>query len=289
MRRTIMLTVLALSLAALPAVLAQDAKDPIVAGAGSSIPDSLEKLLETALKHNPEVLLAETGVRQAQAVLNQTRLDVAQRVAGLYHERKNLQRMKAELGKQYAEAQAGHAVGAMSQSQLRELGLAAAEAEAKFAQTEAEIRYTLGVGGSPRAFRTPFFRDSTSPALSPTQPRTTPRAPIEEAHGYRNLLGTMKVSWVLTPISKVVGDLRNAAGDDLAFVLHSTIDPEYKVTLTLPGEVTLKNVLAALTDYFHGGEVCFVFREYGVLVTDTISARRLQGATIPAGIALQPK
>src|SRR5207237_8239659 len=47
---------------------------------------SLEAMLQTALKNNPDIRMAEAKLRVAEANLNRVRLQVTQRVTTYYHE-----------------------------------------------------------------------------------------------------------------------------------------------------------------------------------------------------------
>jgi hypothetical protein len=51
---------------------------------------------------------------------------------------------------------------------------------------------------------------------------------------------------------------------------------------SLPSEIPLRSLLLAIADQIDG--MCFVVRDYGILVTTTERAWSLPGATIPAEV-----
>jgi hypothetical protein len=91
---------------------------------------SLEEMLTQALRNNPDIRLAATKVREADAELQRTRLQVTQKIVTLYHAREAQQILVRT-----AEA--------MVQS-ARATGDKLIVAKAKLAEIEAEINYLLG-------------------------------------------------------------------------------------------------------------------------------------------------
>jgi multidrug efflux pump subunit AcrA (membrane-fusion protein) len=285
--RFFVLVAVALTLTSLPVVLAGDGgTDPVIAGSKQKLPERLEDLLASAMDTNPDVLLAEAGVREATAKLNQVRLEVAQRAAALFHERKKHRTSLAALRQRYEEVHKLYAAGREQQQRVREIGLEMAEADAAIAQVDAEIRYLLGAGGAPRAafVDRPFFRGS-----SKVEKALPARRPEVEDSAVKVALGkTMSVAWEETPIGEVAAALQKATGGELAFVLHPDISPDdYPITLRLPGEVEVGTVLVALADQLQDA-VCFVFRDYGVLLVEEHSVHRLPGPAIPADAPWEP-
>jgi len=80
------------------------------------------------------------------------------------------------------------------------------------------------------------------------------------------------------PLRDVFEYLRDSY-DALNFVFEEGI-ADLPVTLHLV-ETPLGQALQALSE-LHGGELCFVVRDYGILITDISHVRLMPGPTIPA-------
>lgn len=266
------------ALIVLPLLLAQDHAGNYGQLLRQPAPRSLEEILEVALVSNPDVLLAEAKVREAQASLNQTRLKVMQSVAKLFYERRKLDRIQSDLARQLEVIRKRIQAGTLATGSATEPTLAVAENEARKDQVQAELRYAMGLGGRVTPSAKPKAAQAPTPAPS--------RSPIPEK--YRQLLETpLRVEWQQAPVNIVLETLQKATGGKLAFVLGPEIDTEeVVVTLALPADVPLKSALLAMADQW-GQELCFVFRDYGVILTDRDSAQQLRGATIPQGVPLE--
>jgi hypothetical protein len=103
--------------------------------AAKAAPTSLEEMLTQALRNNPDIRLAATKVREADAELQRTRLQVTQKVVTLYHARE-VRKAKVKT----AEDQ----VAALRNPQEEGARQNVIDAKAELAMIEAEIAYVLG-------------------------------------------------------------------------------------------------------------------------------------------------
>lgn len=233
-------------------------------------PETLEEMLAVALRSNPEVLQSEAKLRIAQANLNQTRLRVTQQVISGFHERqKQIEILKLQ---EHAmdNAKARLATGVVSQESVLEPMRAASESRAALAQIEAQTRYTLGLGGS---LTSGAGSDSPREAPAPERRRNSFRADIIEALGKE-----VSVSFTTLSIGDVLTSLKDLSGGKLHVLLDTNaLVGAGGVTLEM-SRVPLRTVLEALAD-MRG--ICFVFRDYGVLVTTPERAATMMSPVIP--------
>jgi hypothetical protein len=256
---------------------------------GGKIPERLEEMLEIALRTNPDLVLAEAKAREAQAELSQARLRVTQKVATLFHERKRLMETKSSIAARVRRLHALYGTGNASQEEVAEAVLAQADADAKLAQTEAEIRYVLGLGS---VLKITFSeRLEVPPPRGPGEPEPGAVRPAIPDSVRRVLMEEMTVDWERKPLPAVLQALQAATGNQVAFLLGPDLAPEdaaeYAITLEIPGPVQISAILTAVTDYLRFHEFCFVFREYGVVLTDYDHAADMMAATVPADVPLR--
>jgi hypothetical protein len=256
------------------------------------VPDKLEEMLALALRSNPEILLAESKLRQAQSELNQVRLKVTEEVVSLYYERRKQEELSAQLNQQLKVVQAAFRAGEIPSEKVIEAMIARSNAAAAVPQIEAQTRYLLGLGGdNPTRYLLGLGGDAPgSQAMRQAGARsevvtTLPRPEMPEK--FRKILDM--------PASFEFEDTRL----ELALEYFST---EYKTRFLIDaaatGEVggespitlrvddfTLLQALQAILDVgfsdARGYRLCFVIRDYGILVSTPERARKLYGATIP--------
>ncbi len=251
--------------------------DPNLAPAQAlpAIPDSLDEMLAVALRSNPEILQAEAKVQQAEARLNQARLKAAQEVATAFHERMKQRDLLAAQEEQLAAVKSRVETGTSPQLELHQALAQNSESRAQVAQGEAQLRYLIGLGGSLT------LRDGRAALRTPRA--EAPRQP-EIPEKMRNLL-EKRVSLTLGAMSlrEVCSVLKDAFGKQSLIVDEMSLGPSGHV---IPGtssllelkEVPLRTALFAIADLH---QVVFVFRDYGVLVTNRVHSSTLQSATIP--------
>jgi outer membrane protein TolC len=275
-----------LPLLAFPVLLAQHSpargKGDIISLVEAPTPQTLEEMLAAALRSNPDILLAEAKLRQAQAELNQARLQVTQRVATLYYDRKKQQQLKEELGVVARIVEQQVKAGRGTPKELTEAILNQAEAEAKLSQVEADIRYVVGLGGELH------FPEEERAEADREEEEAPPRRPEIPPETRKLLEMPWKVEWQQISLRDALTQLQQAAGDEVAFLLDPDIDgEELQFTLSFPREIPLRNVLLALTDF--QDELCFVVRDYGILLTPYERAATMDSPTIPADVPLEPE
>lgn len=110
---------------------------------------SLDSLLAQALKNNPDIRVAESKLREAEAELNRVRLQVSQKLVAQQREiavsKAAIQQVEAE----YARIRALIKTGAASREMLNSVEARLQQVKAELARLEADLPYLLGT--PPRA------------------------------------------------------------------------------------------------------------------------------------------
>jgi hypothetical protein len=235
-------------------------------------PKNLDEMIATALKANPDVLLAEAKLREAQAELNQVRLKVTREVVTAFEKRKqgsvSLRRAKENLDRMQKEIANG--TSSAGASDLDAQRMAYGQVELGMAHTDADLRYLLGVGSAidpaslaphdPKPNVAPHPRPAAPPAITEALARTV-RGPFG---------ATLK---------DLVDQLGQQAKVSILIDAQNFPDPgEHPVLLPLRDPVTLGAALQALADQ---QDACFVLRDYGIFLTSEGKARNMMAATIP--------
>ena len=253
---------------------------------------TLEDLLAQALKHNPDIRVAEAKVQEAEAELDRTRLQIAQKVVAL---QADLQKARAKVA--YEELQFKRIRGLFEQKAIdqnlvdeRENNLEAAKAE--LAALEAQLSALLGKPPRKAAAETaPQDYDAAVSAamrfLSRTQAdqgqmtalgllslaAAQQAAPVPVAEKVRKALDTpVTVDFKDVPLADVLEYLQDKAGVMIRNLALRTRpgakEDGPKITLTLHEALPLRAVLQIIEDEFsprYG--VVFVVRDYGLLLT----------------------
>lgn len=146
--------------------------------ASSPVPTDLDEMLALALDANPDVLLAEAKVGQAEAELHQARLKVAQAVMEVRAERERLQDLVAAVEKAREEAKQLFDSGMVSSTDFDRVRAEAMRARADLARVEATVRYLCGVGPSVRGR---VVDAAGKPVEGAVVHRGPPEPPSEEA------------------------------------------------------------------------------------------------------------
>ena len=243
------------------------------------VPSSLEEVLARALRTNPDILLAESKVRQAQAELNQTRLKVTQDTAGLYYQRRGLREAKEGLYKKASIIEQRVASGTMTQEQLQEALLRVADLDAEMSLLESKLRYAIGLGGAKSQGQ--GFAASQAQAAAPTKPGSRPALPAK----WTSVLDTELNELVVeeATLAEVFELIRDLSG--LSIVAHPVLSETNVLNTFTLRKLTVRQALLAISD-LNDNDVCFVFRDYGVLAAPQDSAEHLDGATIPPSVPL---
>jgi hypothetical protein len=104
----------------------------------------LEQMLETALKHNPDIRVADAKVREADAELSRTRLAVTQKVVQMYN---NLESARATVQiaeDQFKRLRELRGKGVVDAATIDEAEAKLRQAKAELAKLDAEVPYLLG-------------------------------------------------------------------------------------------------------------------------------------------------
>jgi hypothetical protein len=280
---------------------AAGARVPQEAPGGAPRPAQDEMTLR-ALRSNPEVLRAEAQVREAEAALWDVRLRV---IRDLAVARAEMDRLSAAVRKTESDIERMRQLvntGQAPQEAVIEAEAALAEARARRAQTESQLRYLLGEGAE--ALPPPGNAPSGLPgAAGPTAPAEPPRQRDEASdegrpgvpESYRELLEKkVSVNTRLT-LKAAVGWLEDQARPLNVQSVLAEPDPEtdpairgrrhlFSESFDFEG-VPLRSVLEAFADAF---DVCFLFRDYGIVVTTRDRARAIRAAAIPEETPYRP-
>lgn len=314
---TIRLLVFAIVLAAVGVLSGQPPAAP-KSDEKPSAKDSLEQLLVEALKNSPEIQLAEAKLREAEALLRQTRLSIMQKVIE-QQSAIETQKSKATLG----EANLLRITKLFEKGMVssEELAKVKADVEAvKVAMKQAELTLNgltgkLNVGGAagPAMVGVPgpgmpgmgmpgglsFGGPMGGGALGvgggggglgvvgEAQPRP-PRGPMaEKVRAALNKKVKIEKPILLT-LKELPRWLRDN-GADVPFQTQLRSKDDEKVSITLIGEITLGAAFQMLEDVAPGLQ--FFVREYGILITMEGGANAMplldfwRADTLPPGAA----
>ncbi|HXT57765.1 MAG TPA: hypothetical protein VN699_03980 [Pirellulales bacterium] len=256
--------------------------------APAALPATLDAALAQALRSNPDVLLANAALRQAEAEYNQAKLQAVQDVTVAFHQWKVRQQqleVRAKANKQVP--------GSTPAPEMQQLTSDLAEAEAK-------LTYLLGLGADLQPVETGrkivvtpmgkfektyvFSRDSgeaVAKAGAADKGAVDKRPEIPEK--YRKILQKpMKVKFTAMPLDQIIDQLNKVTGDDLP-ILRQAVFPFDRgpLNVELAEEVPLQTVLEMVADLTG---CVFVFRDYGLLVVPQNSpTRHSRAAMIPEG------
>jgi hypothetical protein len=222
---------------------------------------SLEEMVATALKYNPDIRIVEMKLRDDEAELNRARLRVMQKIIGLHHA---LQAQQATVERDQAKVKRLSDLvrqGAQQTAVLEEAKQELAQAEAKLSELESELPYLLGKRSASLAQET--VRNEVQIGT-----QRFPAATIRPAVADRirkALETTVTADYADVPLGDLLKDLQEKV-PGVAFQRNLALRDleKLKVSLRL-GQVPLGAALQALSDTVPG--LRLVVRDYGVLVT----------------------
>lgn len=252
----------------------------------AEIPSQLEEKLEIALQSSPSIQMAEARLRQVEAEFREVRLRVTQEVIQK-HNAYAVQRQQIHS----AEREMQRIIALQQNNMVPDAERMNAETHLiaehnQLAQIEAELRYLLGMDSYPFPRRGVFEAPHQSAQM--TRPARPPVPPLLE-----EMLSTLiDVQYDGTPLPEVVTSLASQLarqGIPHSIVMNEAAimeweDPsEIRFHLRLHQKVPLRQALLAITDQT---DICFVVRDYGILVTSVFQGERMYAAAIPADLAL---
>jgi len=234
-------------------------------------PGPLEEMIEVGLHNNPDVRLAEIELQRAEAELMRVRQQVVRDITEIAHERMRCEReidaIHAELGE--VEEKVGR--GELPEHELAEMHEALQDAHTGLASSEAALHYLLGVGPGMEP-RGP--RPETEMHPEGGEPQASPRPELPD-HLRQALSAPCNVEFDEVPLAEVLMMISDRTG--VNFIAGELGELPLSFHLS---EVSFFDALIAVSELV-GNEICFVVREYGLLVTHTERARMMPGAVIP--------
>lgn len=228
------------------------------------IPDDLGNALSLALSQNPQLRVAEAKVRQAQAEYDQVSLSVVHDVTLAFRE--------------YAKEKEAVVPSAAKRAHAENLERA-----------KAKLMYVLGIETrletKPVAWKFEFIHEpEKSKSKAARQPGSggappsgetvpSPSAAMREA-----LEETTDFDFTDQPLSDVLDYLAHKHGPHLQFLFGEGGNKSQPVTANLHA-VTVRAGLQAIADLTG---TCFVFRDYGILIThDSEEIRAYRASDVP--------
>jgi hypothetical protein len=121
---------------------------------------TLEEMLNKALKDNPDIRVAEAKVREADAELNRTRLQVTQKVLAFHHSRESQKAIVKVAEEDLQRIQKLEANKAVSVEEVKQAQQRLSASKAKLAEIEAEMPYLLGQQTKTAALSATFSPDT---------------------------------------------------------------------------------------------------------------------------------
>src|SRR5262245_32778108 len=227
-----------------------------------------DELLTKALKDNPDIRVAESKVREAEAELNRTRLQVLQKVAKLYEEIAVNREILDEANRRLETAIR------VKPAEIADAKLVVLRARAEFLAGESQIPYLVGKqpAATPTMPGMPALGDSM---MNPTPgsmgmmgmpggapPKQVPGTLIEKVRAA--LDKPIKGEFRDSPPREIIEWLStNLKGINVH--LSAKLAPNGKVNLKLTESIPVGAALQWLEDEF---DLRCVLREYGIVITE---------------------
>jgi len=227
--------------------------------------DSLEQLLAKALQQSPEVQVAEAKLREAEAVLRQTRLQLAQKLVETHNALESQRTQLAAAERALDRVQKLRQNGQISSQELDNAVTGVQQSKNQLSRYEAALNAMTGrlpAGASQWLRLEGVAAHANSPAEEPPHYRA-PRA--EMAGRMRTALNKIvKVkSFDGMPLSDIVNYAREQAGD-VPMLINLQNMGDSNVRIDFKGDTTLGGLLQILNDVVPDLRV--YVRDYGFLV-----------------------
>jgi len=264
-------------LAALVAMLVLSGSTGLVLSGASTrqIPDRVDKALERAMRANPDVLLAEARVHEAEAHLNAVKLRVAQELTEIYAERRlQVERVERMERKQAPSAKLVE-TGRLAQGELEHVEIRMAEANQALSTLNARIHYLIGGDGRGASSR------SSGPRLVSVTKR--PRIPDDWRESLQN--ERREIDFDDATFDEVVAFLESI-GDKVSVVANDEISYATEgMTVTADADtMSIWALLHLLSDRF---QVALIVRDYGLHVVTLGAAERIDRPAIPEDLPVK--
>jgi len=252
-RRTMLATAL-VALVAAPTAPAQKVSDTVA----------------RALEKSPQVRLARARVAQAEAELDVVRRDVARQAMELLNERRTLELEVEAAESSFAYAKALYKKSMVSQAELRESELKIVSARARLESCELQIRFLTSDGPS---------REEPDRTERRRRARPRPVSPGDRPDWREALAHEVTIDGGRRSLQELVALLGETAGTGLRIIADNSAfsEEDMKKPELLPnvGTMSLGDALQAIADQT---DLVFVWRPYGLLVTETGEAGRFPNA-----------
>jgi hypothetical protein len=270
---------------------------------------TLEEMLNKALKDNPDIRVAEAKVREADAELNRTRLQVTQKVLAFHYSRESQKAVIKFAEENMTRIHKLNSSHSISQEDVKAAEQQLGAAKAKLAEIEAEMPYLLGQQHHMKVSSVAFSPDGRTLATGTADGTakvwdaatgqqilgqsffssigpvgTKIGAPLEAKSipdKVRKALETpITVDYRQKPVSEILDDLKKKVP---GLTIHDLSGVSNHVAnLQIDGQVPLRTALELLEDTcsvlysknFEGGatgRVSFVLRDYGLLFAPNAS------------------
>lgn len=253
----------------------------------SAVPATLDEMLAKALKDNPDLRVAEAKLREADAELNRTRLQVMQKVVLYYRNVEANKALVEHAEKDFEMYQKIYKNGTLSATEFNKAQGALQQAKMKLAEVEAELPYLLGqsqlrrdgvpvlsdipqVGQlfSDGSVRMPhFLADKSVPNERYFELSKERSQPLQAATAERirkALDSTITVDFADTPLGDALEYFQHSLPNASLVRLNPAELEKHKINLKLNGQVPLGAALQAIED---ATGLRFAVREYGIVVT----------------------
>ncbi len=236
-------------------------------------PGTIEDLVSQALKSNPDIRVAESKVREAEAQLNKVRQDVISKVIGKKAEIAALKAMLNEAETRLKRAKQLVAATAISTEEVNVAQLTFDKLSAELAKAEAELPYLLGkqppglVINEINLFdeRIASFDSLVLRGAAFAKVVDVQTVPATQAEKLRKALDTpVEVRQSNLPLHDALGMLRDKMqGINLHISSKKLVEANVEFHLQQP--VPIGALLQWLEDQL---DCRFVIRDYGIVVTE---------------------
>lgn len=241
------------------------------------VPSTLDEMLAIGLKSNPDVLLAEAKVRQAEAEMMQARLKVTREIVELWNQRRKKEMLVQEFRAHAKESEALAAKGAVPASEASKSARALQQASAELAEFNFAIRPLLGIG----------LAQGTSAQAAPGSGGPArlerPEWPSEEEDPLAKAV--LDVDFADAQVIDAVRTIFASAKLPGNLVIDRNLKDELgdlQVTLALKG-VTVRAAIEATADC---APIALLRKSYGYLLTSPSRAETISAPALPTTIPL---